>query len=297
MVSHCMICPRECGADRFHSLGFCSGGEHIRVAKAMLHRWEEPCISGERGTGAIFFSGCVLKCCYCQNHDISIGNFGKEISPEQLGEIILRLQDEGAQTVDLISGVSYQPLIIRALDRVRHRIHVPIVWNSGGYEKVSSLKELEGYIDVYLPDLKYASSERSLRYSAAANYFEVAMDAISEMQRQVGAPVLREDGIIRRGVIVRHLVLPGGRADSIAALEALAQAFPDGGVWVSLMSQYTPFYRAKTGEFPELNRRITTLEYERVAQRMEELGLIYGYMQERSSAKEEYTPIFDLEGI
>ena len=293
----CRICPRECGVDREIAVGFCGGGAKIKAAKAMIHRWEEPCISGEKGTGAIFFSGCVLKCCYCQNHDISIGNFGEEISEERLGEIMLSLQDQGVSSIDLVSGVSYQPQIIRALDRVKHRLSVPVIWNSGGYEKVESLRQLEGYIDVYLPDLKYASSERSLRYSAAADYFEIATQAILEMHRQVGKPIFDGDGYIKRGVIVRHLVLPGGVKDSFAVLEWLASAFLPGDVMVSVMSQYLPFYKAKEGEYPELGRRLTTLEYQRVMRKMEQLGLEFGYLQQRSSADASYTPVFDLEGI
>lgn len=297
MLEKCMICPRECGANREIGRGFCGGGSQIKVAKAMMHQWEEPCISGQHGTGAIFFSGCVLKCCYCQNYQISAGNFGKEISVEALVDMMLRLQEQGAHSIDLVSGVSYQPWIIRALDRVKGRLAVPVIWNSGGYEKVSSLKELNGYIDIYLPDLKYANSQRGLHYSQAANYFAVASQAIIEMQRQVGKPVLDDRGLLQKGVIIRHLVLPKGKEDSFAVLDWIAKQFAPGEVWVSLMSQYTPFYLAKTGEYPELNRRITTLEYQRVVQKMEGLGLVYGYCQEKSSAKEEYTPVFDLSGV
>lgn len=297
MLRECRLCPRECGANREVRIGFCGGGNQIRAAKAMIHHWEEPCISGKNGTGAIFFSGCVLKCCYCQNHPISAGNFGKEISVRELGDIMLRLQEQGADSIDLISGVSYQPWIIEALDCVKGQLSIPVIWNSGGYEKVETLRELAGYIDIYLPDLKYRSSERGLRYSGVKDYFEVASAAISEMFRQVGAPVFGEDGLLQKGVIVRHLVLPGGKADSIGAMEWIASAFAPGDVLVSVMSQYTPFYRASGGEFPELNRRITTLEYQRVIERMEELGLTNGYMQEKSSAKEEYTPVFDLSGL
>lgn len=296
-MSQCRICPRECGANRIESTGFCGGGSEIKVAKAMIHKWEEPCISSLHGTGAVFFSGCVLKCCYCQNHEISAGNYGREISVRQLADILLRLQDDGADSIDLVSGVSYQPWILRALDLVKHRLTVPVIWNSGGYEKVSSLKELCGYVDIYLPDLKYASAERALRYSAAEDYVPVACAAIREMAAQVGAPVFGENGLLRRGVIIRHLVLPGGKADSMAVMEWIASAFAPGEVLVSIMSQYTPFYRAKSGEFPELNRRITSLEYQRVLERALALGLTDGYMQEKSSAKEEYTPVFDCSGI
>lgn len=297
MLSACKLCPRECGANRESGIGFCGGGSAVRAAKAMIHRWEEPCISGRNGTGAIFFSGCVLRCCYCQNHPISAGNFGKELSVRQLGDIMLRLQEDGADSIDLISGVSYQPWIIEALDLVKGQLSIPVIWNSGGYEKVETLKELEGYIDIYLPDLKYRSPERGLRYSGVSDYFEAATAAISEMFRQVGVPVFGSDGLLKRGMIIRHLVLPGGKADSIGVMEWIASAFMPGEVLVSVMSQYTPFYRAASGEFPELNRRITSLEYQRVIERMEELGLVYGYMQEKSSAKEEYTPLFDLSGL
>lgn len=290
----CTLCPRECKAERTdESRGFCGAGSLPRVAKAMLHQWEEPCISGEKGTGAVFFSGCVLKCCYCQNYNISAENFGKELTVRELADVFLRLADAGASSLDLISGAQYLPQIIDALDLVKPQIKLPVIWNSGGYEKVEALKRLEGYVDVYLPDLKYADSARAARYSAAPDYFPVAGAAIKEMVRQVGEVVI-EDGLIKKGVIIRHLVLPGGKKDSMAVLDFIANELPK-GVWVSLMSQYTPFYKAK--EMKELNRRITTLEYDRVAEHMESLGLVYGYMQEKSSAKEEYTPVFDLSGL
>jgi putative pyruvate formate lyase activating enzyme len=295
-ITNCRLCPRACGVDRTSGVGFCGGGKLPKLAKAMIHRWEEPCISGRNGTGAIFFSGCVLKCCYCQNHPISAGNFGKEVSVKALSDLCLRLVDQGADSIELISAAQYLPWAVEALDRIKGQLSIPVIWNSGGYEKVEALRMLDGYIDIYLPDCKYADPARAKRYSAAEDYFPVAQAAIAEMVRQVGAPVLGEDGLMRRGVIIRHLVLPGGKRDSFAVLDWIASAFPAGLVWVSLMSQYTPFFRVEK-EFPELNRRITSLEYQRVVERMEALGLVDGYLQERSSAKEEYTPCFDLSGI
>ncbi len=291
----CEICPRKCGIDRSIQPGICGGGMLPRVAKAMIHRWEEPCISGGNGTGAVFFSGCVLKCCYCQNWEISAKNYGKEISVRDLADIYLRLQAEGADSIDLISAAQYLPWVRESLLLVQGKLHIPVIYNTGGYEDAAQLRRLEGLIDIYLPDLKYADEQRALRYSKAANYFEVATAAIREMQRQTGNVELGADGLMKRGVMIRHLVLPGGKDDSKRVLEWIAETFAPGEVWVSLMRQYVPCYQA--GEFPELRRRITTLEYDRVSERMIDLGLTEGYMQEKESADLGYTPVFDLSGI
>lgn len=294
LLSPCMLCPRECGADRRSSTGFCGGGYLPKAARAYLHMWEEPCISGTRGSGTVFFSGCSLRCCFCQNYRISADNYGAEISVSRLGEIFLELQNNGAHNINLVSPTHYIPQIITALDKVKPQLNIPVVYNTGGYEKISSLKLLEGYADIYLTDLKYYDSSLSMKYSGAADYFAAAADAAEYMIAQTGAPVFDSKGLLRSGVIIRHLVLPSCRRDSQAVLEFIRRRFPEGKYLLSLMSQYTPFYRSH--EFKEINRRVSSYEYELVAQTARELGF-EGYMQERSSANEEYTPQFDLSGI
>lgn len=290
----CTLCPRECGVDRAREAGFCGMGGQLRVARAALHLWEEPCISGERGTGAVFFSGCTLRCCFCQNGALSAGGFGRDITQTRLGEILLELQEQGAQSLSLISPTPFAPHIAAVLEKVRPQLHVPVVYNTGGYEKTETLRALDGLVDVYLPDLKYKSAALSARYSQAPDYFERASEALREMVRQTGAPRFTPDGVMEKGTLVRHLVLPGAWRDSIAVVEWLAGAFPAGQIRLSLMSQYTPSF--VRGDFPELGRRITTFEYRKVLERVQELGLD-GYWQERSSADEAYTPPFDLTGV
>ncbi len=295
-VTACGLCPRLCGADRSRPhapRGLCGGGSLPRLARAALHQWEEPCISGTRGSGTVFFSGCPLGCCFCQNREISAGNFGKEVSTARLGEIFLELQEKGAHNINLVSPTQYAPWIAEALDGVRGELHIPVVCNTGGYERVETLRLLEGYVDVYLPDLKYRSGELSGRYSGAPDYFEKASAAILEMFRQVGGARMGEDGTLQKGMVIRHLCLPGARRDSWAVLEWIAGNLPREEVLVSLMSQYTPY---RPLPYKELCRRVSTFEYNTVVDKALELGL-RGFMQERSSAKEEYTPPFDLEGV
>jgi putative pyruvate formate lyase activating enzyme len=293
-IRKCDICPRKCGADRTVSAGFCGGGSAVRAAKAYLHMWEEPCISGTNGSGTVFFSGCNLKCCYCQNYNISAENFGQEITTSRLAEIFLELQEQKAHNINLVNPTHYVPWIIEALDMVKHSLHIPVVYNCGGYEAVETLKLLDGYIDIYLPDFKYCSSEIAMKYSNAADYFDVIIKALPEMLRQVGFVCLDDSGIAKKGLIVRHLVLPGCRHDSVDVLHAIADVLPKEQIFLSLMSQYTPFY--KSCEHKEISRRISSFEYNFVADKALSLGF-NGYMQEKSSAKEEYTPIFDLSGI
>lgn len=294
----CELCPRRCMVNREEAVGFCRCGTAPRIARAALHLWEEPCISGIRGSGTVFFSGCTLKCCFCQNYSISSEGFGKDITVRRLADIFLELEEKGAHNINLVTPTQYVPSILSALDLVRHRLSVPIVWNSGGYERLETLKLLEGYVDIYLPDLKYKSSALSRRYSGAADYFDVASEAVSAMIRQTGAPVLKEeDGctLMKRGVIIRHMVLPGQKEDSKQLLFWIRDHLPQDHFFLSLLSQYTPFYRSR--EFPEINRRITSYEYNQVLDCAIRLGLTKGFMQEKSSAKEEYTPPFDLEGV
>ncbi|MBS6159979.1 MAG: radical SAM protein [Firmicutes bacterium] len=293
--TNCHLCPRNCGVNRNISEGFCGCSSTLKAARAALHHWEEPCISGIRGSGAVFFSGCTLKCCFCQNYLISQGSFGKEITPKHLGEIFLSLQEQGAHNIDLITATQFLPLILPALDLVKHKLHIPVVYNCGGYEKKETLALLKDYIDIYLPDLKYYSSVLSKRYSKAENYFEVASLAILSMIEQTGGLEYDQHGILQKGVIIRHMVLPGCKDDSIQLLHWMKDTLPEGNYLLSLLSQYTPFY--KSCEYPEINRRITTYEYNKVLDTAIALELTDGFMQEKSSAKEEYTPPFDLEGI
>lgn len=274
--------------------GFCGGGQFVKIARAALHYWEEPCVSGDRGSGTVFFSGCPLKCCFCQNYNISESNYGEEVSSKRLSEIFLELQDKDAHNINLVSPTHYIPQIVEAIDLVRDRLSIPIVYNTGGYELASSLKLLEGFVDVYLPDLKYVSPYMSDRYSSAPDYFERASDAICEMFRQSGPVKLCDDGIIRRGMIVRHLVLPGGSSDSISVFNKLSKLVPAEDILVSVMSQYSPCHRSS--EYPEINRKVSMYEYETVVEHVKVLGF-RGYFQDSESAKEEYTPPFDLTGI
>ena len=293
----CTLCPRMCRADRFHSRGFCGAGATVRIARAALHPWEEPCISGTNGSGTVFFSGCTLKCIFCQNHELSHENFGKDISTQRLGEIFLELQSQGAHNINLVTATHYLPSIREALDMVRADLHIPVVYNCGGYERPETLREFSDYIDIYLPDLKYYDPVLSEKYSSAKNYFEVTSKAIEEMICLTGGLEWNPENpdLLQKGVIIRHMVLPGAKNDSIRLLHWMHDTLPAGKFMVSLMSQYTPFYKSHL--YPEINRRITSYEYQKVLDTAIDLGLVHGYMQEKSSAKEEYTPPFDLSGV
>ncbi|MCM1227382.1 MAG: radical SAM protein [Clostridium sp.] len=291
--SCCTLCPRECGADRTKTKGLCGADIRIKAAKAQLHYWEEPCLSGEKGSGAVFFSGCTLKCVFCQNYTISKENNGIEISSERLGEIFIELQEQGANNINLVNPTHYVPQIIDSLQHVKHRLTIPIVYNTGGYEKISTLKMLDKYVDIYLPDLKYTDSNISEKYSKAGNYFEYAKDAILEMHRQQPKLVL-ENGILKKGLIIRHMILPHCRHDSISVIKWLGKNLPNDSFLFSLMSQYTP--NSNCNSCPEINRRITTFEYNSVLKAVEEYNF-NGYSQARSSAQSAYTPDFNLDGI
>ena len=293
-ILNCKLCPRKCGADRTKQQGSCGGGANLRVARAALHLWEEPCISGTNGSGTVFFSGCPLQCCFCQNYQVSAENFGKEITIDRLADIFLKLQAQGAHNINLVNPTHYVPWIVKALKLAKPNLHVPIVYNSGGYETCETLKMMEGLVDIYLPDLKFMDPQRAKRYAGAPDYFQHATAAIREMYRQVGELRYGKAGMLQKGLIVRHLVMPKGRFDSEAILEWIAKNLPVDKIAVSLMSQFTPFYRC--AEYPEINRRVSTYEYNQVLSKAQELGL-RGFMQERSSAKEEYTPLFDLQGV
>lgn len=295
IYENCSLCPRNCHINRTSSFGFCQSSSQIKAARAALHHWEEPCISGTRGSGAVFFSGCTLRCCFCQNYSISSELYGKEISEQKLAQIFLELQNQGAHNINLVTATQYLPSILNALDLVKDQLNIPVVYNSSGYEKPETIQLLKNYVDIYLPDLKYFSSELSRKYSKAEDYFKVASNAVKLMIEQTGKPVFDSNGILQKGVIIRHLVLPNCRKDSITLLHWIKETLPDRHYLISLLSQYTPFY--KSYEYPELNRRITTYEYESVLKEAISLGLVDGFMQEKSSAKEEYTPPFNLEGL
>lgn len=287
----CKLCPRQCGALRTETRGegFCGMPAQPSLARASLHHWEEPCVSGSRGSGAVFFSGCVLGCVFCQNGPISRERRGKTVSVQRLREIFEELVRQGAHNVNLVSPTPYIPAIREALEEP---LPVPVVWNTGGYERVESLRALEGRVQVWLPDLKYADNALAERYSGAPDYFETAASAIREMYRQTGDCVL-EDGLIKRGVIIRHLLLPGALENAKAVMDWVAETFRPGQVMFSLMAQYTP----QPGAEGLLSRRVTGAEYRAALAYLENLGVTDGYRQERSSARREFTPDFDFTGV
>lgn len=288
----CNICPRRCGAERTREKGegVCRMPAGLVVAKAMLHQWEEPCLSGTNGAGCIFFSGCNLGCIFCQNGKISHENFGKVITPQRLREIMVELIAQGAHCIDLVSPTQFTPWVLEAL---REPLSVPVVWNCGGYESVETLRTLEGKVQIYLPDLKYAMEKPARELSKAADYFEVAAAAIDEMVRQVGPYKMGDDGILQSGVIIRHLVLPGQMENTRRVIDYVSTHFEKGTVLFSLMSQYTP----QPDTSGALARRLNHAEYRAAAEYMQSCGITDGFCQELSSAKEEYTPIFDLSGV
>lgn len=290
----CTLCPRRCGAIRTptEGRGCCRMPERPVLARAALHHWEEPSISGTRGSGTIFFSGCSLGCVFCQNDAISHQDFGKAVSLERLAAICDELTAQGAHNLNLVDPTHFAH-VVRDLLAV-YRPKIPVVWNSGGYDRVDTLKTLEGKIDIYLPDLKYLDPDTAQRYSAARDYPETAQAAILEMYRQTGPCVFDEHGLLRRGLIIRHLILPGQVPQAKAVMDWVADHFPPGAVQFSLMSQYTPW--GDLSRCPELNRRLRRGEIRAAQEYMQNLALS-GCTQERTSAKEEYTPAFDLTGV
>lgn len=291
----CTLCPRRCRVDRMNNTGFCGMNDTVIVARASLHKWEEPCISWKNGAGTVFFSGCNLHCCFCQNNTISTQNYGKEVSAERLSDIFLSLQDTGADNIELVTPTHFLPDIILSLDKVKHKLKIPVVYNCGGYELTESIDLLNGYIDIYLPDLKYMSPELSAKYSNAPDYFEFASKAVLSMTNQVGELQYNFDGGLLKGTIIRHLVMPGMRHDSIRLMEWIADNTSADNVLVSIMNQYTPF-EFIPDRFSEIKRRVTKMEYNSVVKRAQELGL-QGFTQDASSATSDYTPEFDLSGI
>ena len=285
----CSICPRKCNVDRSKKLGFCQSPDNFRVARASLHYWEEPCISGKQGSGAVFFSGCNLKCVFCQNNEISAENKGVEISDDKLISIFENLISKGANNINLVNPTHYAKRLAKVLGRWKSP--VPIVYNSSGYEEVETLKALDGLIDIYLPDLKYIRAEKAMRYSKAADYFEKASAALLEMRRQVED---KFDGdIMKSGMIIRHLILPQNTNSSIAVLDFIKSNFPN--TFVSLMAQYTPC--GDLSEFPEINRKITKREYEKVVNYAFDNSFDKLFIQELSSADKSFIPKFDFTGV
>lgn len=293
---NCLLCPRKCGTNRITGqTGVCGVSSEIKVARAALHYWEEPCISGKRGSGAVFFSGCSLHCVFCQNREISDGKEGKVISKERLSDIFMELAGKGANNINLVTPGQYIPDIVWAVNNARSRgMKLPIIYNTSGYENVTELKLLEGIVDVYLPDFKYMDSTLSAMYSRAKDYPSVAKQALSEMVRQQPDVVIDDaTGFIQKGVIVRQLLLPGHVNDAKAVLKYLYDTYHD-HVYISMMSQFTPI---ALKDYPEINRTVTRREYERLVDYALEIGITNAFIQEGDVAKDSFIPAFDCEGV
>ena len=291
-----MLCPRECGVNRKKGeMGVCGQTAAIKAARAALHMWEEPCISGQNGSGTVFFSGCNLGCIFCQNHNIATGKAGIEISIERLAEIFLELQEKGANNINLVTAGHFLPQVAVALEMAKEQgLHIPVVYNSSGYEKAKTLKMLDGLVDIYLPDFKYMDAVLAKKYSHAQDYPEIAKEALSEMVRQVGKAEFDSRGMMKKGVIVRQLLLPGHVKDAKNVLKYLYETYGD-RIYISMMNQYTPMPAMK--DDPQLSRKVTDREYERLIDYAISLGLKNGFMQEGETAKESFIPEFDGEGV
>ena len=290
-LDKCNLCPNMCNANRLTSFGKCKVGKFPIVAKAYIHKFEEPVLSGKNGSGTVFFSGCTLSCVFCQNYTLSHDNYGKEITPIRLSEIFKELEDKGASNINLVTATPHVYSIIEALNI--YRPNIPIVYNSSGYENIETLKLLDGYIDIYLPDFKYYDNTLAQNFSGCNNYLEIVIPAIKEMIKQVGTPIF-ENNILKKGVIIRHLVLPTHTNDSIKVMDSIKENFGD-NVLVSLLGQYTPITTNNT--YLELNKKITKLEYKRVLNYIQKIGLTKGFYQDLDSSSEIYIPNFDLEGV
>ena len=297
-MENCMLCPRECGVNRKKGeMGVCGQTAAIKAARAALHMWEEPCISGQNGSGTVFFSGCNLGCIFCQNHNIATGKAGIEISIERLAEIFLELQEKGANNINLVTPGQFVPQIIKAVELARNQnLKIPIVYNTSSYENVDTIRSLEGIVDIYLPDFKYFDTALSAKYSHAPDYPAVAKAVIAEMVRQTGAAVFEngEDSLMKRGTIVRHLILPGCTKDSKAVLKYLHETY-ENQIYISIMHQFTPLSNVK--KYPELNRKITDREYDEVIDFAIDIGIENGFIQEGETAEESFIPEFDNEGV
>lgn len=288
MIENCTLCPHRCGINREKQIGRCKSTDNVKIALYSTHNYEEPCISGEHGSGTIFFSNCNMNCIYCQNYEISQQGKGKEISIEKLANIMLKQQKNGVENINLVTPTSYALHIIEAIKIAKNKgLKIPIVYNTNGYESVETLKLLEGYIDIYLPDLKYYYDELGKLYSGVSNYFEVTTQAIKEMYRQVGSPQLNENGIMQKGLMIRHLVLPNNIENSKKVLKWIKENI-DNNVFVSIMAQYFPTYKAKNVD--KLSRKLTKQEYEEIENYLYDLDLENGYIQELGEHEEEYVP-------
>lgn len=294
LLTNCNICPWQCNINRLdNKIGKCKATDKVKIALYSLHNFEEPCISGNNGSGTVFFSNCNLNCVYCQNYEISQQGKGKEISVEELANIFLKQQSRGAENINLVTPTSYVPQIVDAIKIARgNGLFIPIVYNTNGYERVETLKLLEGYIDIYLPDFKYYYDDLAKKYSGVSNYFEIVTKAIVEMERQVGEPVFDGNGLMKRGLIVRHLVLPNNIENSKKVLAWIRSNLKD-TTFVSVMAQYFPTYKAK--EFGDLNRKLTKVEYDEIEKFLYEIGVSNGYVQELGEHEEEYVPRWELE--
>ena len=296
LTERCELCPRRCGANRLAGKnGFCGGGKEVKVARAALHFWEEPCISGEEGSGTVFFSGCTMRCVFCQNREISRGEAGKLISTERLAEIFLELQKKGANNINLVTPMHYAPQITAALDIARKSgLSIPIVWNTGGWELPESVEAVKNYSDIWLTDFKYFDNSLAEKFSNAKNYFENASASLKKMLDQTGEPVFDDDGMMKKGIIVRHLVLPGHTDDSKKVLRWLWENFGD-KIWISIMNQYAPLCSEE--KFPELSRKVTDEEYDEVVDFAVSLGIENAFVQDGEAVSESFIPPFDLEGV
>ncbi len=292
-LEKCSICPHMCGINRNNGqVGRCKSNDKVKIALYSVHDFEEPCVSGENGSGTIFFSNCNMNCVFCQNYEISQQGKGKEITIERLAEIFLEQQNRNVNNINLVTPTSYVPQIIEAIKIARvNGLKIPIIYNTNGYENVETLKMLEGYIDIYLPDLKYAEDNLGLEYSKVKNYFEIATTAIKEMYRQVGSPKLNNDGIIEKGLIIRHLILPNNIENSKKVLKWIKENM-NKDVYVSVMAQYFPTYKAK--QIRDINRKLTKEEYEKVENYLYDLDIENGYIQELGEHEEEYVPKWDV---
>ncbi len=300
LYSECRLCPRNCGKNRLSGeLGYCSMTAELKVARAALHMWEEPVISGSEGSGTVFFSGCSLRCIYCQNHNIAKGSAGKTISVERLAEIFLELQAKKANNINLVTGTHYVPHITEALDIAKaNGLSIPVLYNTSGYEKAENIKRLDGYIDIYLPDFKYADRDEAKKYSNAPDYMDFAAEAIDEMVHQTGKPEFDDRGIMQKGVIIRHLVIPGNIKNSKKALDFIHDRWGN-DVFVSIMKQYTPMPQVNNlpDNYRELKRKLTDGEYNTVVSHAVDIGIRNGFTQTGESASESFIPEFDNEGV
>ena len=296
LLNSCTLCPRNCKVNRNNNeLGYCGMTNQLMVARASLHYWEEPIISGERGSGTVFFSGCNLKCVFCQNYQISNNNFGKPISIHRLSEIFLELQEKGANNINLVTPTHFVPLIIEALKIAKAKgFNIPIVYNSSGYENVETIKLLKGYIDIYLPDFKYYDNKYANKYSKCNNYFEAVTSSLNEMIKQVGKPVFNEEGILTKGIIVRHMMIPGLLNDSKKIIHYLVDNYND-DIFISIMNQYTPTNNLTN--YQEINKTVNDSEYDELINYAIDLGIKNGFMQEGETQKTSFIPEFDTTGV